>query len=211
MAWLEYIHKIRLWKRTEPWLHHLDQPSNKGTISLKTFQRHRIQFNSTEMQRNITYGLYSAVKWQYFLSQYHCLHLFTIKMLPYGNVWNSFSGWNSFMVIIPCRLYWKYCSVLCCLAMSDSVACYFQQSFTVCLTPLLADFIFVSFAQTHRKLFSPYSPMKMCFCQQLHSTAALVFILISPREEEWNSQQWHCGVSSCRYCGLTVSLSTFQL
>lgn len=159
MAWLEYIH-IRLGKGTEPGLHHLDQPSNKDTISLEKLQRHRIQFKSTKMQRKITciYGLYSAVKWQYFLSQYHCLHLFSIKMLPYGNAWNGFSGWNSFMVIIPYRLYWKYCSVLCCLTMSGGVACYFQHL----SRPSPADFIFVAFAQTHRKLFSAYSPMTIC-------------------------------------------------
>lgn len=124
------------------------------------FQRCCIPFNSTEMQRKITciYGLYSAVKWQYFLSQYHCLHLFSIKMLPYGNVWNRFSGWNSFMVIIPYRLYWKYCSVLCCLAMLDSVACYFLHLSPSVLTPFSCRLYFCGLRSNTQKTFLSIFP-----------------------------------------------------
>lgn len=114
-------------------------------------------------------------------------------MLPYGNAWNRFSGWNSFMVIIPYRLCWKYCSVLCCLAMSDSVACYFQHLSPSVLTPFSCRLYFCGL-RLHTENFSPRIPWWKCVCQQLRSTAALVFILISPREEEWNIQQWRCGV-----------------
>lgn len=49
----------------------------------------------------------------------------------------------------------------------------------------------------------------MCVCQQQCSTAALVFIIISPRKEEWNIQQWCCGVIIF-YCLILHCLSTFS-
>lgn len=143
--------------------------------------------------RKITgiYGLYSAVKWRDFLSQYHCLHLFSIKMLLYGIGWNRFSGWNSFMEIIPRRLenraqsyiyvlpcHVKQCSLLFSASPGLSPSVLTPSSCRVC-------------GLKYGKLFFPIFPYEnvcVCVCQELCFTGALFSILISPREE-WNLQQ----------------------
>lgn len=159
---------------------------------------------------------YFAVKWQYFLSQYHCLHLFSIKMLPYGNAWNRFSGWNSFMVIIPNRLHWKHRSVLCCLATPDSAACYFQHLSLSVWTPFSCRLYFCGPRSNTQETFLPVFPRWKCVSVSSYVPPLLQFLSSSHperRSETFNNGAvglLFCTVLSCRYCGLTVCRSTFH-
>lgn len=112
-----------------------------------------------QRKRTCIYGLYFAVKWQFFcffffLSQYYCLHLFSIKMLPHGNGWNWFPGWSSFMVMVLYRLSPEILLSL----MSDSAACYFQHPSPSVFTPFFLQTLFLWTSLDARETFLALFP-----------------------------------------------------
>lgn len=62
------------------------------------------------------------------------------------------------MVIIPNRLHWKHCSVLCCLATSDSAACYFQHLSLSVWTPFSCTLYFCGPRSNTQETFLPVFP-----------------------------------------------------